>query len=79
MKKILGILGVAIFALTFFINTNVETDKDISLSSIIASNTANAEGIQVNGCEFLYFQMCKATFVNVTNCHNVWNGSNCGI
>lgn len=44
MKKIIGILGVAVIATTMFFSANNVNDstKDISLSSLISLNNANA-------------------------------------
>ncbi len=44
MKKVIGILGVAMIAAAMFFNTNLVNDstKDISLSSLISLNNANA-------------------------------------
>jgi hypothetical protein len=44
MKKIIGILGVAVIAATMFFTTDVvnSTGKDITLGSLITMNTANA-------------------------------------
>ena len=44
MKKIIGILGVAVIAATMFFSANVMSTNDTGLASVIALNTANAEG-----------------------------------
>ncbi len=45
MKKIVGILGVAVLAATMFMSTNnVNESGDISLSAVIGLSSANAEG-----------------------------------
>lgn len=45
MKKIIGILGVAFIALAVFFNTNAMNDSngDFDLTSLLVTNTANAE------------------------------------
>lgn len=45
MKKIIGFLGVAVFALAMFFNTNSNnaSNGNFSLSSLLTLNTANAE------------------------------------
>lgn len=45
IKKGLGILGVAVFSMTMFFNTNlINEDKlDLDLSTLIATNVAEAE------------------------------------
>jgi len=46
MKKILGILGVAVIAVAMFFNANNLTgfNNDINLTSLVNFNSANAEG-----------------------------------
>ena len=45
MKKIIGILGVAVFAMAMFFSTNATSSSDgnLNLASLITLNTANAE------------------------------------
>lgn len=45
MKKIIGILGVAVFSMVMFVNTNTTnySNGDFDLAKLIAINTANAE------------------------------------
>jgi hypothetical protein len=45
MKKIIGVLGVAVIAVAMFLTTNVvnKTSSDISLMSLVTINEANAE------------------------------------
>jgi len=44
MKKLIGILGVAVIAVTMFANTNsANINKNTDLASLIAMNVANAE------------------------------------
>ncbi|MBG7630807.1 MAG: hypothetical protein IZT56_10270 [Bacteroidetes bacterium] len=50
MKKIIGILGVAVFAVTLFASTNVNSLKDIDLASLITMNTASAEFDPIASC-----------------------------
>ncbi|MFA9189550.1 hypothetical protein [Flavobacterium magnesitis] len=51
MKKILGILGVAVIAATmFFSSNNMSTTEDTSLAGLIALNAANAETTVTTGC-----------------------------
>lgn len=78
MKKIIGTFIVVILSVTLFTNTNKNTNNDLSLSSLIAINTAEAES-QVRGCEFSYFSICRRYFFDVTNCYNNFYGSTCGI
>ncbi len=45
MKKVIGILGVAVFAVALFTNTNsVNNKEDINLTALLSQDTANAEG-----------------------------------
>lgn len=46
MKKIIGILGVAVIAVTMFFNTNNASDSgsDVSLASLMNMNIAYATG-----------------------------------
>lgn len=55
MKKIIGILGVAVIAAMMFLTTNVLTGSksDVSLASLIAVNTANAQS-ETNDGPFSY-------------------------
>ncbi|WP_269243387.1 hypothetical protein [Flavobacterium limnophilum] len=66
MKKILGILGVAVIAATMFFSTNNVngSSSDASLASLITLNTANAQnseepcekaGTTVRGNNILYY------------------------
>ena len=45
MKKIIGILGVAVIAMAMFFSTNNlnSSNEDLELASLIAIDTANAE------------------------------------
>jgi len=44
MKKLIGISGIAVIAMTMFFNTNINHASDnTDLSSLIAINMANAE------------------------------------
>lgn len=50
MKKIIGILGIAVIAATMFFNTNgvSSSTTDLRLASLLSINTANAE-VDPNG------------------------------
>lgn len=50
MKKLIGILGVAMIAMTMFFSTNVMTGSngDLVLDNIIAMNEANAEDVCID-------------------------------
>ncbi|WP_298344602.1 hypothetical protein [uncultured Algibacter sp.] len=55
MKKILGIVGAFVFALTMLFNTTnfeIKGNQDVSLSSLLSLNTANAESIDYNDWGF---------------------------
>ena len=43
MKKIIGIIGITVFSMAMFLNTN-NNSNDVNLANLIALNTANAEG-----------------------------------
>lgn len=45
MKKIIGVLGIAVFAMVMFFNTDSlnNSNADLDLSSLMAINKANAE------------------------------------
>ena len=62
MKKIIGILGVAVIAMTlFYTNNTVNTvGKDINLNSLLAMNTANAETSDAYHMKFF-----SCTFVHI--------------
>lgn len=55
MKKLIGILGVAVIAMAMFLNTNNmnSSNGDLDLANLLTMNTANAEdwgGIGSNKC-----------------------------
>ena len=52
MKKIIGILGVAVIAATMFFSANANSAiEDVSLASLIGMNSANAESDrECSGC-----------------------------
>lgn len=51
MKKISGILCVAMIAAAMFLSSNnVNTTEDTSLAGLIALNAANAESTVTTGC-----------------------------
>jgi hypothetical protein len=60
MKKIIGILGVAVIAVAMFINSNnIETTNDFDLASLMSLSSANAEGSGVcSGCMSNYMYSC---------------------
>lgn len=43
MKKLIGILGVAVIAMAMFFNTNTTNNENLDLASLLAISTANAE------------------------------------
>ncbi|NIJ46622.1 hypothetical protein FHR24_003117 [Wenyingzhuangia heitensis] len=43
MKKLIGILSIAVFAFALSFNTSVITDSNISLAELVNINNANAE------------------------------------
>lgn len=69
MKKIIGILGVAVIAATMFFNTNNVNgySSDASLASLVTLNSANAQnsegsGINCNSlCTYRFYQTCTYT------------------
>lgn len=59
MKKIIGILGVAVIALTiFFASNNVTQINDTNLANLIGMNTANAEGDICITCGYVSTDVC---------------------
>lgn len=54
MKKILGILGVAVIVAAMFLNTNAVngSSSDTSLANLLTLNSANAECIPNDNPEF---------------------------
>jgi hypothetical protein len=57
MKKTIGVLGVAVIAVTMFFSANVEngSTSDTSLASLLGMNSANAEdGGTVHKCYDAY-------------------------
>lgn len=67
MKKIIGILGVGVFALTMLINTTKE--NDIDLASQIAINVAQANVSEpidpdLDECSSEEWKWCVITFSN---------------
>ncbi|WP_147677884.1 hypothetical protein [Algibacter pacificus] len=43
MKKIIGVLGIALIAIAMFLNTNTINNSNLDLANLISLNTANAE------------------------------------
>jgi hypothetical protein len=60
MKKIIGILGVAVIAVAMFINSNnIETTNGFDLASLMSLSSANAEsGGICDGCVANYMFSC---------------------
>lgn len=70
MKKLIGILGIAVVASAMFLSTNAvnSSTEDTSISSLIALNTANAEtawGCRYNGS---WYDYCGYIGTNVIRC-----------
>lgn len=83
-KKIIGILSIAVLAVTLFTSTNlINNSSNWNLSSLITLNTANAESCSGTGClpdcEFYCFSSpmygCAVLSEGVV-CHyrRTWNG-----
>lgn len=76
MKKIIGILGVAVIAAAMFFSANaVSSTNDTDLSSLIAIDVANAESNVWFGCASggLYcggHDGCKSVIYSSHNCAN---------
>ena len=82
MKKILGVLGVAVIAATMFFSANAVSGSttDLNLASLISMNTANAEGCDqckvvtkilginttVFSCKTVQGESCSATHNGTT-------------
>jgi hypothetical protein len=73
MKKIIGVLGVAVIAATMFFNTNGvnSSSSDSSLAGLLAMNTANAEYGSGEKCKCTNVQsdVCYYGFTKVTYCY----------
>ena len=53
MKKIIGIIGVAVFTMAMFVNTNVTVGSSgLDLASLVSLNSANAENSSCVGSKF---------------------------
>ncbi len=50
MKKLIGVLGVALIAMALFLSTNTINTNDVDLASLMSMNTANAECEGLNDC-----------------------------
>jgi hypothetical protein len=64
MKKVLGILGIAVIAAAMFFTTNnVNESTDSSLSSFVGMNSANAEdgGSGYVRCALVSADLCILT------------------
>lgn len=51
MKKLIGMLGIAVIAMAMFFNTNTNHTDNVNLSSLIAINIAYAESSGGAICE----------------------------
>lgn len=51
MKKLIGIVGIAVMAMAMFFSTNTNHTDNVNLSSLIAINIANAESSGGAICE----------------------------
>lgn len=77
MKKLTGILGVAVFAMAMFfsINTMNSANGDLDLASLLTINKANAED-GCNDCEYFCVdaddQSCYITGID-TNSITCWD------
>jgi hypothetical protein len=75
MKKIIGVLGVAVIAATMFFSANVEngSTSDASLASLLGMNSANAEWQDGGGekckCTNISSDVCYYSFTSVTYCY----------
>ncbi len=58
MKNIIGILGVAVLAITLFLGTN---SNNTDLSDVLAINIANAEEGQLAGHGMILAKGCRYT------------------
>lgn len=84
MKKIIGILGVAVIAATMFFSANAVNGSanDTSLAGLIAMNTANAEGgTDVPGCDYTGYSSdyCHWSGYAVQNCNTSTTDYDCTI
>jgi len=58
MKKVIGILSVAVFAIAMFMNTSVINNSDISLANLVSLNSAEAES------DIDCFDHCNSSYPN---------------
>lgn len=81
MKKVIGILGVAVIATTMFFSASNLTgsSSDASLAEIIAVSTANAEGGSGGGCKCtnISSDLCYYGFTRVAYCTPSVEYNNC--
>lgn len=77
MKKLIGILGVAVIAATMFFSANSVSDNttDASLASLITMNTANAEDTEPpvkcdNGTASYYITYYDTPLGRIKGCLN---------
>ena len=75
MKKIIGILGVAVFSMAMFFNVNTLNSSagDLDLASLISLNTANAE--DGGGCAMT--QSCNGGMCSVLNAKKRFLANGC--
>lgn len=74
MKKILGIISIAIFTIALFVNINSEnkTSSNGSLAGLVAINVANAES-DSNGCDNDLYDQCLIYGQTVQDCDpSIW-------
>lgn len=78
MKKIIGIIGVAVLAMTMFFSTN-SVDNETGLVNLIAINTANAYQTESdsNGCDTDEHDRCMIYGHVVTDCDPSWAWHTC--
>ena len=71
MKKTIGILGVAVLAVTMFMNANSINKSDIDLASLMKINSANAEGL-LFGCQQTgnSWDECTWLLYTISNCED---------
>lgn len=60
MKKIIGILGIAVFSMAMFFSTNAmnSINGDLDLENLASLNTANAEGDICITCGYVSTDVC---------------------
>ena len=68
MKKIIGIIGIAVIAMAVFFNANTMngSNGDLDLANLIAMNIANAENTGGNGCNGNYTRSVRNYDIIIT-------------